>query len=50
LILVSIPLLRRAGWQIVTEPLTQAERDVIYEIWDFERYKRPSPSMLSPIT
>jgi outer membrane protein TolC len=37
---VSIPLLRGAGRYIVTEPLTQAERDVIYEIWDFERYKR----------
>lgn len=37
---VSIPLLRGAGRHIVTEPLTQAERDVIYEMWDFERYKR----------
>ncbi len=37
---VSIPLLRGAGRYIVTEPLTQAERDVVYEIWDFERYKR----------
>lgn len=37
---VSMPLLRGAGRYIVTEPLTQAERDVIYEIWDFERYKR----------
>lgn len=37
---VSIPLLRGAGRHIVTEPLTQAERDVIYEMWEFERYKR----------
>jgi outer membrane protein TolC len=37
---VSIPLLRGAGSWIVTEPLTQAERDMIYQIWDFERYKR----------
>ena len=37
---VSIPLLRGAGRHIITEPLTQAERDVVYEIWDFERYKR----------
>jgi outer membrane protein TolC len=37
---VSIPLLRGAGRYIVLEPLTQAERDVVYEIWDFERYKR----------
>ena len=37
---VSIPLLRGAGRHIVTEPLTQAERDVVYAIWQFERFKR----------
>ncbi|MEN6576911.1 MAG: TolC family protein [Phycisphaerales bacterium] len=37
---VSLPLLRGAGRHIVAEALTQAERDVIYEMWDFERYKR----------
>ncbi len=37
---VSLPLLRGAGRHIVTEPLTQAERNVVYQIWDFERYKR----------
>jgi len=37
---VSIPLLRGAGRHIVTEPLVQAERNVVYQIWDFERYKR----------
>lgn len=37
---ISLPLLRGAGTHIVTEPLTQAERDVIYEMWDFERFKR----------
>jgi outer membrane protein TolC len=37
---VSIPLLRGSGRHIVTEPLTQAERDVIYAIWDFEQYKK----------
>ena len=36
---VSMPLLRGAGRWIVTEPLTQAERDVLYRIWDFERFK-----------
>ncbi len=36
----SIPLLRGSGTHIVTESLTQAERNVIYELWDFERYKR----------
>jgi len=37
---VSIPLLRGSGRHIVTEPLTQAERQVIYTIWEFERFKR----------
>jgi outer membrane protein TolC len=37
---VSIPLLRGSGAHIVTEPLTQAERDVLYTIWEFERFKR----------
>ncbi|MBN2137932.1 MAG: TolC family protein [Sedimentisphaerales bacterium] len=37
---VSVPLLRGSGSHIVTEPLTQAERNVIYAIWRFERYKR----------
>lgn len=37
---VSIPLLRGAGRDIVEEPLRQAERDMVYAIWDFERYKR----------
>jgi len=37
---VSVPLLRGSGEHIAAEPLTQAERNVIYELWDFERYKR----------
>ncbi|MFA9479265.1 TolC family protein [Phycisphaerales bacterium AB-hyl4] len=37
---VSIPLLRGAGRFIVTEPLTQAEREAVYAIWNFERFKR----------
>lgn len=37
---VSLPLLRGAGRHIVMEPLTQAERNVIYRLWDFDRYKR----------
>jgi outer membrane protein TolC len=37
---VSVPLLRGSGEYIAAEPLTQAERNVIYELWDFERYKR----------
>ena len=37
---LTLPLLRGAGRRIVREPLTQAERDVIYAIWDFERFKR----------
>ncbi len=37
---MSIPLLRGAGRHIVTESLTQAERNVVYEILVFERFKR----------
>ena len=36
----SIPLLRGSGRHIVTEPLTQAERDLIYALWGFEDFKR----------
>jgi outer membrane protein TolC len=37
---ISVPLLRGAGRHIVLEPLTQAERDVIYAIYGFETFKR----------
>jgi outer membrane protein TolC len=37
---IAIPLLRGSGRHIVTEPLTQAERNVIYTIWEFERFKK----------
>jgi outer membrane protein TolC len=37
---IVIPLLRGAGVEVVTEDLQQAERDVIYAIWRFERFKR----------
>jgi outer membrane protein TolC len=37
---VSIPLLRGAGRHIVLEPLTQAERNVVYAIYQFERFKQ----------
>lgn len=37
---VSVPLLRGAGRFIVTEPLTQAERDALYAIYLFENFKR----------
>ena len=36
---ISVPLLRGAGRATVMEPLTQAERNVVYAIYDFERYK-----------
>lgn len=36
---ITMPLLRGAGWHIVSEPLTQAERNVLYAIYDFERFK-----------
>jgi outer membrane protein TolC len=37
---LEIPLLRGSSRFVVTEPLTQAERDVVYSIYDFERFKR----------
>lgn len=37
---LSIPLLRGAGRHIVAEPLQQAERDVVYAILEFERFKK----------
>ena len=37
---VTIPLMRGAGEFVVTEPLTQAEREVVYAIYTFERFKR----------
>ncbi len=36
---LSVPLLRGAGRKVVLEPLTQAEQDVVYAIYEFERYK-----------
>ncbi|MBN2060767.1 MAG: TolC family protein [Deltaproteobacteria bacterium] len=37
---ITIPLLRGSGRHIVTESMTQAEQDVIYAIYTFERYKK----------
>ncbi len=37
---ITIPLLRGAGRHIAAEPLTQAERDTLYAVWTFERYKK----------
>ncbi|MCM8529394.1 MAG: TolC family protein [Lentisphaeraceae bacterium] len=37
---ISIPLLSGSGKHIVTENLNQAERNLIYDIWEFERQKR----------
>lgn len=37
---VSMPMLRGAGEYVVTEPLTQAERNVAYDLLEFEQYKR----------
>ncbi len=37
---IAIPLLRGAGKHIVAEPLTQAQREVLYAIWSFERFKK----------
>ncbi len=37
---ITIPLLRGAGRHIASEPLTQAERDALYAVWNFERFKK----------
>ena len=37
---LSIPLLRGSSSFIVTEPLTQAQREVVYSIYGFERFKK----------
>jgi len=37
---MTMPLMRGSGKFVVTEPLTQAERDVVYVIFEFERFKR----------
>jgi outer membrane protein TolC len=37
---VTIPLMRGAGREIVLEPMTQAERNVLYAMWNFETFKR----------
>jgi outer membrane protein TolC len=36
---ISLPLLRGSGREVVAEPLTQAEREVVYAIYRFERFK-----------
>lgn len=37
---ITQPLLRGGGKRITLEPLTQAERDLVYEVRDFERFRR----------
>lgn len=37
---IAMPLLRGSGRFVVEEPLKQAERDVVYAIYAFERFKR----------
>ena len=34
------PLLRGAGRRIILEPLTQAQRDLVYEVRSYERFRR----------
>ncbi len=36
---ITVPLLRGAGAHVVTEPLTLAERETVYAIRSFERFK-----------
>lgn len=37
---ISVPLLAGAGRHIVTEPLKLAERNVLYSLWNFDRFRR----------
>jgi outer membrane protein TolC len=37
---VTIPLLKGFGRDIAREPLTQAERGMVYAMWSFERFKK----------
>ncbi|MDD4101922.1 MAG: TolC family protein [Kiritimatiellae bacterium] len=37
---MSLPLLRGSGREIIREPLTQAERDLLYAIMNFEHYRQ----------
>ena len=37
---ISIPLLAGSGKHVVAEPLAQAERNVVYDLYAFERFKR----------
>ena len=37
---ITVPLLRGAGRHIVTEPRTQAQRNVLYQLFNFERFRR----------
>ncbi len=37
---ISMPLLRGAGRTVVTEPMTQADREVVYAMYRFERFKK----------
>ena len=37
---ITQPLLRGAGRRIVLEPLTQAERDLVYEVRSYERFRK----------
>lgn len=37
---ISIPLLRGASRKVAAEPLKQAEQDLLYEVYAFERFKR----------
>ena len=37
---IAIPLLRGSGEFIVAEPLTQAQRNLVYQVREFEQFKR----------
>lgn len=37
---ITIPLMRGSGRAVATESLTQAERNMIYSLWNFDRFRR----------
>ena len=37
---ITLPLWRGAGRDVVLEPLRQAERNLLYALWDFQRFRR----------
>lgn len=37
---ITVPLLRGSGWRVATADLTQAQKNLLYAVYDFEKAKR----------